>query len=131
MNRRASTHAPIPDTLDKSSARTRQTAQHRMRMAYVHGPLTLDLDLRIFDIPLEERLQSQRYDLVDWTKTMLPGIRHSISEAWKVLRTGHQDIRNHFSDMAAPERTMNATLTTVTAASTTTDRIGPRPTAFR
>jgi hypothetical protein len=62
---------------------------------------------------------------------MLPGICHSISDARKQLLAGHQYPRNHFSDMAAPERTMNATLTTVTAATTTTDRIGPRLTAFR
>jgi hypothetical protein len=64
---------------------------------------------------------------------MLPVIRYNISEARKQLRspTGHQDIRTYLSDTAAPERTMNATLTTATAATTTTDRIGPRPTAMR
>jgi hypothetical protein len=61
-------------------------------------------------IPLEERLQSRTSDLVAWTKTMLPIIRLSISEAQKQLRDGHQDIRTYFSDTAAPERNMNATL---------------------
>jgi hypothetical protein len=63
----------------------------------------LALDRRIFDIPLEERLQLRTSDLVAWTKTMLPVIRHSISEARKELRTGHQDTRTYLSDTAAPE----------------------------
>jgi hypothetical protein len=68
----------------------------------------LALDWRILDILLlEDRLQSRISDLVAWTKTMLPVIRHSISEARKQLRTGHQDIRNYFSDAAAPDRTVN------------------------
>jgi hypothetical protein len=92
----------------------------------------LALDWRILDILLlEDRLQSRISDLVAWTKTMLPVIRHSISEARKQLRTGHQDIRNYFSDAAAPDRTVNGTLTTATAQTNTTDRIGPRPTAIR
>jgi hypothetical protein len=50
-------------------------------MAYANSPLMLVIDWRIFDIPLEERLQSRTSDLVAWIKTMLPAIRHSISEA--------------------------------------------------
>jgi hypothetical protein len=95
----------------------------------------LAIDRRIFDIPLEERLQSRTSDLVAWTKTMLPTIRLSISEAQNQLRTGHQDIRTYFSDTAAPERNMNETLATTTMTTTTattiTDRIGPRQTDFR
>jgi hypothetical protein len=45
---------------------------------YAHGPIMLALDRRIFDIPLEERLQSRTSDLIAWTKTMLPTIRLSI-----------------------------------------------------
>jgi hypothetical protein len=39
----------------KCSARTRQTAQHRMIMAYAHGSLMLAVDWRIFDTPLGAR----------------------------------------------------------------------------
>jgi hypothetical protein len=35
-----------------------------MTMAYVNSPLVLAIGRRIFDIPLEERLQSRTYDLV-------------------------------------------------------------------
>jgi hypothetical protein len=131
----ASTNAPAAVSLIKSSARTRQeTAQNRMMtMAYASSPLTLAIDRRIFDIPLDERLQGRTSDLVAWTKTMLPAIRLSISAAQNQLRTGHQDIRTYFSDTVAPERNMNATVATATAtvATTTTDRIGPRRTDFR
>jgi hypothetical protein len=107
-----------------SSDRTQQIAQRRVEMACAHVPL-------IVDIPLEERLQSRTSDLVAWTKTMLPVIRDSISEAWKQRRTGHQRIRTYFFDTAAPERTMNATLTTATSVTTTTDRIDLCPTGIR
>ena len=93
----------------------------------------LAIDRRIFDIPLEERLQGRTSDLIAWNKSMLPAIRRSISEAQNQLRTGHQDIRTYFSDTAAPERNMNETLATATATTattttttTTTGRIGPR-----
>jgi hypothetical protein len=107
-----------------------------MTMAYAASPLMLAIDQRIFDISLEKRLQPRTSDLVAWTKTMLPTIRPSISEAQNQLCTGHQDIRTYFSDTEAPERNMNATLATATAtattttATTTTDRIGPCPTDF-
>jgi hypothetical protein len=39
------------------------------------------IDRRIFDTPLEGRLQARTSDLVAWTNTMLPTIRLSISEA--------------------------------------------------
>jgi hypothetical protein len=68
-DRCASAHAPITD---KSSARTRQTAQHRMETAYAYGPLRLAIDRRILDIPLEQCLQSRTSDLVAWVKTMFP-----------------------------------------------------------
>jgi hypothetical protein len=109
-----------------------RTAQHRVTMAYAHGRLMLAIDRRIFDTPLEEGLQSLTSDLVAWATSMLPVIRHNISEAQKQLRTSHRDIRTYFSDTAAPERTMrNVTLATATATTTTTNRIGPRPTAIR
>jgi hypothetical protein len=38
---------PTADNLAKSSARTRQTAEHRMKMAYAHAPFMLALDRRI------------------------------------------------------------------------------------
>jgi hypothetical protein len=79
-------------------------------MAYARSPIILALDRPIFNIPLEERRQLRTSDLVAWTKTMFSVIRRSISEARKELRTGHQDIRTYFSDTAAPERAMNATL---------------------
>jgi hypothetical protein len=90
------------------------------RKAIIYGKI----DRRIFDITLEERLQSRTSDLVTWTKTMPPVIRH-ISEAREQIRTGHQDIRTYFSNTAAPERTRNATLITATAATTTTHRPSP------
>jgi hypothetical protein len=43
-------HAPAAHSLDKSSARTRQTAQNLMAMAYASSPLMLAIDRRIFDI---------------------------------------------------------------------------------
>jgi hypothetical protein len=102
-------------------------------MAYASSPLMLAIDRRIFDIPLEERLQARASDLDAWTKTMLPIIRLSISEAQNQIQTGHQDISTYFSDTAEPERNMNATLATATATTDTTniDRIGPRRTDFR
>jgi hypothetical protein len=95
--RYASAHAPATDNLDKSIARTRQTAQYSVKMADTHGPIIVALDRRIFDVPLEEHLQSRTSDLVAWTTTILPVICHSISEARKQLRTGHQDICTYFS----------------------------------
>jgi hypothetical protein len=80
-NRCASAHGPAADNLDKFRDRIRQTAQYSVKMAYAHGPIMLALDRRIFDIPLEERLQSRTSDVVAWTKTMLAVIRYSISEA--------------------------------------------------
>jgi hypothetical protein len=68
----------------------------------------LAIDRRIFDISLEERLQARTSDLEAWTKTMLPAIRLSISEAQDQIRTGHQDIRTYFSDTAEPESTTDA-----------------------
>jgi hypothetical protein len=93
----------------------------------------LAIDRRIFDIPLEERRQARTLDLDAWTKTMLPIISLSISEAQNQIRTGHQDIRTYFSDTVEPERNMNATLATATASTDTTniDRIGPRRTDSR
>ena len=93
----------------------------------------LAIDRRIFDIPLEERLQGRTSDLIAWNKSMLPAIRRSISDAQNQICTGHQDIRTYFSDTAAPERNMNETLATAstTTANTTTDRIRPRRTEFR
>jgi hypothetical protein len=64
-------------------------------MAYVHGPLMFALDRRIFDTPLEERLQARTSDLA-WTTTMSPVIHHSISGARAQIRTGHHDIRTYF-----------------------------------
>jgi hypothetical protein len=97
------------------------------------SPLMLAIDRRIFDIPLEERLQARTSDLKAWTKTMLPIIRISISEAQVHIRTGHQDSRTYFPDTAEPERNMTATPATATAmtATITTDRIGPRRTDLR
>jgi hypothetical protein len=57
-----------------------------MTMAYADAPLILALDKCIFDIPLEERLQSRTSDLIAWTTTMLPVIHHSISEARDLYR---------------------------------------------
>jgi hypothetical protein len=53
--------------LTQRDARTQQTAQHRVAMAYAYGPLILATpDRRILDIPLEERIFNQEYltDLV-------------------------------------------------------------------
>jgi hypothetical protein len=57
----------------------------------------LAIDRRIFDLPLEDRLQERTSDLAAWTKTMLPTIRLSISEAQNQLRTGQQDIIPYLS----------------------------------
>jgi hypothetical protein len=48
-------------------------------MAYASSPLMLAIDRRIFDIPLEVRLQARISDLNAWTKTILPITRLSIS----------------------------------------------------
>jgi hypothetical protein len=99
-------------------------------MAYASSLLVLAIDRRI---PLEERLQARTSDLDAWTKTMLPTIRLSISEAQNQIRTRQQDFRTYLSDTAEPERNMNVTLATATATTdtTNTDRIGPRLTDFR
>jgi hypothetical protein len=57
-------HAPAAEILDKSSARILQTAQIRVTMAYAHGPLMLHINRRIFDTPLEDRLQARTSGLV-------------------------------------------------------------------
>jgi hypothetical protein len=76
-------------------------------MTYASSLLMLAIGRRIFDIPLEERLQARTSDLGVLTKTMLPIIRLSISEAQNQIRTGHQDFRTYFSGMAEPERNMS------------------------
>jgi hypothetical protein len=124
-DRCASAHATAADTLDKSSARTRQTAHHRVKMAYAHGPLMLALDRRIFDTPLGERLRSRISDLVACTKRMFPVIHHSISEARAQNTTGHHDILNlyllhwhdsgrvnHERDAQRPDSTGHSTVCT-------------------
>jgi hypothetical protein len=74
-DRCTSANAPGAESLDKSSARTRQTKQNLVTMAYANSPLMLAIDRRIFDIPMEERLHLRTSDLVAWPKTMLPTIR--------------------------------------------------------
>ena len=96
-DRCAVAHAPGEDSPDKSSARSRQTAQQRVETAYAHAPLMLAHDKRVLDIPLEERLQSRTSELVAWAKSMLPVINRSVRDARDQLRTGHQDIRSSFS----------------------------------
>jgi hypothetical protein len=93
----------------------------------------LAIDRRIFNIPLEERLQARTSDLEAWNKTVLPTIRLSITKAQNQILTGHRVIRTFFSDKAAPVRNMNATLATATATIDTTnpDRIVPRRTDLR
>jgi hypothetical protein len=51
-----SARAPAADSLDKSSAHTRQTARNVTTMAYASSLLMLAIDQRIFNIPIEERL---------------------------------------------------------------------------
>jgi hypothetical protein len=41
-------------TFNKSSARTRQTARHRVELAYAHSPTMLAQVRRVFDIPWED-----------------------------------------------------------------------------
>jgi hypothetical protein len=67
-DRCTSAHAPAAYSLDKSSARTRQTAQNVMTMTYASSPLMLAIDRRIFNIPLEERLQARTSDIDAWTR---------------------------------------------------------------
>jgi hypothetical protein len=86
----------------------------------------LSLDRRIFDIPLEERLQSRTSDLVAWTTTMFSVIHHSICEAWAQLRTAHHDIRNYFPDTTAAESSINKMLNVPTASTITTVRTNSR-----
>jgi hypothetical protein len=129
-----SAHAPDVDSLVKSSARNRQTAQHVTTMSYDASiPLILAIERRIFHNPLEERLRSRISDLEAWNKTMLSTIRLSISEAHNQNLTGHQDIRTFLPIKGAPVRNLNATLATATATIDTTnpDRIVPRRTDLR
>jgi hypothetical protein len=44
-------HAPGEDSPDHSSARSRQTAQQRVEMAYAHAPHMLAHDRRVLDVP--------------------------------------------------------------------------------
>jgi hypothetical protein len=101
-DRYTSAHAPDADSLVKSSARNRQTAQNVTTMAYASSPLMLAIDRRIFHIPLDERLRARTSDLEAWNKTMLPTIRLSISEAQNQILTGHEDIRTFLPIKAAP-----------------------------
>jgi hypothetical protein len=126
-------NGPAADRLDNASTRTRQTEQQLMTAAYASSPMMLAIDRRIFDIPLEQRLQGRTSDIAAWTKTMQPAIRTSISEAQNQLLSGHQDIRTYFSETAAPERNTNETLVTAhaTTDTTATGRIGTRRTEVR
>jgi hypothetical protein len=103
-----SARAPAADTLDKSSARTRQIAQYRLKMTYAHNPLMLAIGRRIFDTPLEKCPQARSFDLFAWTTTISPVIHHSISQAGAQIRSGHHDIRTYFADTAEPESTTDA-----------------------
>jgi hypothetical protein len=86
----------------------------------------LAIDRRIFDTPLEERLQARTSNLVAWTTTMLPEIHHSISEARAQIRTGHHDIRAYFADTTAAEPTTNAMPNASTASTIATVRTNSR-----
>ena len=65
----------------------------------------LAIDRKILDTPLDDRLQSRTTDLVAWSKTMLPVIHQSISEAKEQIRTGHQDIRDYCEPTVPPTAT--------------------------
>jgi hypothetical protein len=80
-----------------AQSHTRMEKSARVEMAYSHGPLMLAQDQRVLDVPLEERLQSRTSELLAWAKTMLPAINRSVRDARAQLQTGHQDIRNYFS----------------------------------
>jgi hypothetical protein len=80
----------------------------------------LAFDRRIFDTPLEERLQVRTSDLVAWTTTMFPVIHHSISEARAQILTGHHETRSYFTDTTAAESTTNAMPNSPTAPTITT-----------
>jgi hypothetical protein len=81
-------HTPLPLTTPTSLAPAFDR-QHNIAWKWRTHTLVLALDRRIFDIPLEERLQSRTTDLVAGTKTIFPVIHHSISEARAQIRTGH------------------------------------------
>ncbi len=67
-SRRASAHA---HSADKSSARTRHTAQRYMEMAYAYCLIILAYDRCVFDIlGGKERLKSRTSNLVAWAKAM-------------------------------------------------------------
>jgi hypothetical protein len=78
------------------------------------------IDRRIFNTPLEERLQARTSDLVAWTTTMFPFIHRSISEVRAQIHTGHHDIRTYFTDTTAAESTTNAMPNAPTAPTITT-----------
>jgi hypothetical protein len=101
-------HAPGEDSPDHSSARSRQTAQQRVEMAYAHAPHMLAHDRRVLDVPLQERLQSRTTELVAWARTMLPVINRSVRDASQ-LQTGHHDIRNYSSNSGHPRCHINNT----------------------
>jgi hypothetical protein len=109
----AAAHAPGEASPDNISARSRQAAQQRVEMAYAHAPLMLAHDRRVLEVPLEERLQSRTSELLAWSKSMLPVIHRSISDARAQLQTGHQDIRSYFSQAIAA--VMNRTAARITA----------------
>jgi hypothetical protein len=112
-DRCASAHAPTTDSSDKSSVALDR--QHNTAWKWhTHTSPLASTRSAYFRYPPEERLQSRTSDIVDLAKTMVPVIHHRISEARTQHRTGHQDIRTSFAATAAPERTMNATLTTAT-----------------
>jgi hypothetical protein len=102
-----SVHVPVTDNLDKSGARNRHTTQYRVRTAYAHSPIMLALDRRIFDIPLEERLQSRISDPVAWITTMFPVIRHRkepsplVTTSIDICRSRHHNIRTYLSTKAS------------------------------
>jgi hypothetical protein len=69
-DRCAAAQAPEEGSPDNSSPRTRQAAQLRVETAYENAPLMLAHDRRIFEVPLEERLQSRTSELLAWAKRM-------------------------------------------------------------
>jgi hypothetical protein len=81
-----------------------------VELAYAHAPIMLAHDRRIFEVPLEERLQSRTSELLAWAKTMLPVIKQSVRDAQAQIQTGHRDIRGFFSRATAATIDHTATI---------------------
>jgi hypothetical protein len=78
------------------TAREMQELQAKTRAMYSSAHLLNIHDRKIFEKPIEERLESRLSDLKAWVQQLYPAVQKGIQDANTQLREGVQDIRNFF-----------------------------------